>query len=392
MPYLEVSELTAAARLETGLEDLGSDSWSEGLERLVDSAVTQSQASETGIEVIRADLISHLTTRLRLTEWRRLHPEVAEVDVVAPVVIIGQARTGTTILYDVLNQDPGLRAPLTWEVDEPVPPPEPGTRDTDPRVAASDERLAATELLIPGFRAMHPMGARLAQECVRITGGDFRSIIFATQWRVPSYTNWLLGEADLAPAYRYHHAFLQHLASRYPTDRWLLKTPGHLWHLDALLAEYPDALLIQTHRDPLTTIASVSSLVSVLRLLVQTEPDIADIATEWAEYLVEGFDRSVRARESGIVNPDRVVDVAFDDFMADPLATIHRIYRSLDLELTAQAESKMRAFLRATPREKHGRHDYSFADTGLDAREMRDRTSRYAEFFDVATGTTEMST
>ena len=102
-------------------------------------------------------------------------------------------------------------------------------------------------LLVPGLSDFHPMGAQLGQECVRITGGDFRSMIFPTQYRVPTYNRWLLDEADLAPAYRYHRRFLQHLQSGHPAERWLLKSPAHLWHVDALVAEYPDVVVVQTH-------------------------------------------------------------------------------------------------------------------------------------------------
>ena len=104
--------------------------------------------------------------------------------------------------------------------------------------------------LIPGFTDFHPIGARLGQECVRITAGDFRSMIFPTQYHLPTYNRWLLDQADLAPAYRWHRQVLQHLQSRHPADQWLLKSPAHLWHLDALAGEYPDAVVVQTHRDP----------------------------------------------------------------------------------------------------------------------------------------------
>ncbi len=136
-----------------------------------------------------------------------------------PIVIVGQPRTGTTILYDLLALDPELRAPLTWEIDRPVPPPQAATRDTDPRIAEVDAALALVDAVIPGFTDFHPMGARLAQECVRITGGDFRSMIFSTQYRTPTYDRWLLDEADLAPAYRWHRRYLQHLGSGADTRR-----------------------------------------------------------------------------------------------------------------------------------------------------------------------------
>ena len=218
-----------------------------------------------------------------------------------------------------------------------------------------------------------------------MTGGDFRSMIFPTQYRVPSYAHWLLDEADMAPAYRWHRIYLQHLQSRHPAPRWVLKSPGHLWCLGALLAEYPNALLVQTHRDPLRIIASLSSLMSVLRRLGSDDISIPDIASEFAGYLVDGLDRSVAARTDGTVPPGRVVDVQFRAFMADPFATIHAIYEHLGLELGADAERRMRAFLADNTTEKHGGHHYTWADTELDLGEWRERTRRYQEHFGVPT-------
>jgi hypothetical protein len=150
-----------------------------------------------------------------------------------------------------------------------------------------------------------------------------------------------------------------------------------------MLAEYPDAVLVQTHRDPLRIIASVSSLQATLRSLASDDVSLSDIAAEWAEYILDGLDRSVRAREDGTVDPKRVVDVQFAEFMADPFATIGVVYERLGLELTRDAEARMRAFLAAHPREQHGGHTYTFADTGLPVGELRARAAGYQEYFDV---------
>jgi hypothetical protein len=380
---LHTDRVIAAAIESTGLDDFGGTSWRDGLERLVASLRDEAALSELGVTIAEAELVGYLGVRLGLVDWRRHHPEIATPGVVAPIVIVGQARTGTTILFDLLAQDPAARAPLTWEVDRPLPPPETATYDTDPRIAEVDATLAGIDTVLPEFRSMHPMGARLGQECVRITASEFRSLIFATQYRVPGYARWLLDEADMAPAYRWHRAYLQHLQSRHPGTRWLLKSPAHLWCLDAMLAEYPDAVLVQTHRDPLRIIASVSSLQATLRSLASDDVSLSDIAAEWAEYILDGLDRSVRAREDGTVDPKRVVDVQFAEFMADPFATIGVVYERLGLELTRDAEARMRAFLAAHPREQHGGHTYTFADTGLPVGELRARAAAYQEYFDV---------
>lgn len=380
----DAESLLTLARETTGLSDLGEDTWRDGLERLVGALQNEGRLSEIGVQVATGDVLAHLQNRMRIVDWHRQHPEIAREDVVPPIVIVGQGRTGTTILYDILAQDPAHRAPLTWEVDHPIPPPEPETYDTDPRIEQSQTQLDMTELVIPGFKSMHPIGALLAQECVRMTAGDFRSMIYPTQYRVPSYGKWVVYEADMAPAYRWHRRYLQVLQSRHRKARWVLKSPGHVWCLPQLLAEYPNALLVQTHRDPLRIIASLASLLETLRRLASDETDVAEAGAEFADYLMEGLDRSVTVRENGSVPAERIVDVQFRDFLADPMRSVRAIYERLDLELTPEAESRMRAFIQANPQGKHGLHHYSFADTGLDAGAWRERARRYQQYFDVA--------
>ena len=382
-PVLDADALFAQARAATGLEEIGDASWREGLEQLVGALEAEARLNALGRQVVAGELVGYLSTRLGVTAWRSGHPEVTAASVVAPIVIIGQGRTGTTILHDLLAQDPAHRVPLTWEVDRPLPPPETASYEDDPRIAAVQAQNDMIELVIPGFQAMHPMGARLAQECVRVTGAAFRSAIFPTQYRVPSYARWLFDAADMAPAYRWHRGFLEHLQSRHGGRRWVLKSPGHIWCLGALLAEYPDALLVQTHRDPLRILASLASLIATLRRLASDETSIPAAAAEWADYILEGLDRSVAARRDGTVPAERVVDVQFDAFMADPFATIRSIYQRLGLELSRAAEGRMRSFLAANPADKHGGHRYRFEDTGLDAGPLRERARDYQAYFDV---------
>ena len=163
----------------------------------------------------------------------------------------------------------------------------------------------------------------------------------------------------------------------------MLKSPGHIWCLEALLAEYPNALLVQTHRDPLRIIASISSLVAHLRKLACDDPTIPEAAAEFAEYIVDGLDRSLDVRESGVVAPEQVVDLQFAEFMTDPFGTIRSIYDHLDLELTAATEQRMRDYLVANPKGAHGVHHYTWEATGLDEAEWRDRARRYQDHFAV---------
>ena len=376
--------LVAEAVARAGADDFGEPTWREGLDLLLEGFPSESMLNEVGVEIAANDIVTNLATRLGIIAWRHDHPEIANVGIDRPIVIVGQPRTGTTILYDLLALDPSLRAPLTWEVDRPLPPPDTATYDTDPRIAEVEETLAMADALIPGFRSFHPMGATLAQECVRITAGDFRSMIFPIQFRLRTYNRWLLHDADLTPTYRWHRVFLQHLQSRHPAPQWLLKSPAHLWHLDALAGEYPDALIVQTHRDPLKVIASTSALAAHLRRMASDAPDIAEIAADYADDIFLGLERGIDARDRNVIPPERTIDVHFAAFVADPIATVRNIYVALGRELDDVTEQAMRRFLHNNPGDGGGGGTrYRFADTGLDPDALRERAAAYQDYFDV---------
>ncbi len=367
-----------------GSDDFGSEfdeneTWREGLGLFCDGLIRDARLNELGVELAALDIVEPLRNRLQIVEWRKSHPEIAREKISSPIFIIGQPRTGTTILFDLLAQDPQLRPPLTWEVDNPYPLPRPETYDTDPRIAESQARLEMSEQIIPGFMKWHPMGALVGQECVRIFAGQLCSMIYTVQYRLPTYYKWLLYDADHRPAYRYHRIFLQHLQSGV-RGQWLLKSPAHLWALDTLVAEYPGAVIVQTHRDPLTVISSISALANHLRRMASDETTVADCAQQYVEDIVVGLNRGMALRDA--LPPNQVIDVQFADFMRDPFATIRSLYARLGRELTPDAEQKMRDYLAAHPGDGGGGR-YTWADTELDAELVREQVSAYQERYDV---------
>lgn len=380
---LRKTSLLARATDETGLSDLGEDTWEEGLDRLVDSLQTEGDLSEVGHDVAAAMIVDFLKSRLWVTDWHHRHPEISKTKVPDPVLVIGQPRTGTTILFDLLAQDPRFRVPLTWEVAQPHPPPETATYRTDARIQDSAVAQAMTESLIPGFQAIHPSGPLRGQECVAITAGDFRSLLFSTAFHVPSYSRWVVWEADMTSAYRYHRRFLQLLQWRHAGERWLLKSPAHQWCLSTVFAEYPNATIVQTHRDPLKVLASTASLTAHLQRMAREQTSIPDQAAEWVDYLVEGNDRSVSAREDAIVPVGRAIDVHFSALMRDPWGSIAGVYEQLGMPLGPAVEDAMRDFYDDNAADKHGVHRYTFSATGLGVAEVRRRTRRYEDYFGV---------
>jgi hypothetical protein len=337
-----------------------------------------------GRVIVSGVLVAALVRRMQMHDWRMRHPEIDAERIERPIIMMGQGRTGTTILHELLALDPAHRVPLTWEVDHPCPPPERDHYLDDPRIAETQHTLDRSESLIPDFKRMHRMGAQLPQECVRITANEFASMIFAASWRVPRYVDWLLEEADLAPVYAAHRRALQLLQWRCPGERWVLKSPGHLWHLEAMLGEYPDALLIQTHRDPLEVLSSLSNLEVVLRSMTSDRTDHFEIAQEWSRWNCMGFERSVDFREAGLVAPSQVVDVQFREFIRDPVAEVERIYRHFGLDLSPELAARMRRYIADNPSDRDGRHAHDFSDTGLDRDAEREKVKRYQEYFGVS--------
>ena len=379
---LDEASLLAEASRRARLDDFGDDAFRDPLRRLLASYESEARLTLLGRLIARRDAVRLLENRLHLADTCRRHPEIAAEPVRAPIVVVGLPRTGTTVLHALLAQDPENRVPMTWEVMHPWPAPERATYDTDPRIAQVERHFAGVDRVIPGFKSMHPMGALLPQECVALTAHEFATMIYHTANRVPSYQRWLDG-ADLRWVYRAHRRWLQYLQWRCPGERWVLKSPGHLWALDALLGEYPDVRIVQTHRDPLKVVASLASLVTALRSMATDEIDAHEIGADWTARLADGLERGMVARANGMLPPSQVLDVQFHDLVRDEIATVRRIYSHFGLTLSAAAEARMRAFLTANPREKHGAHRYALSAAGLDEATERRRYAAYEARFAI---------
>ena len=372
LPSLREDALLEAACKRTGLQDFGADDFRRGLRKLLESLEQEARLSAIGRTVAREQIVGLLANRLRIFEHRRTHPEIDEEQIERPLFVLGLPRTGTTILHGLLAQDPAHRSPSSWETAFPCPPPRPETNDDDPRIAEMDRQLDQLRRLAPGFDAIHPMGARLPQECVAITALDFHSVQFSTSYNLPSYEDWLFDQ-DLRSSYEYHRFFLQHAQSEYARERWVLKSPGHLPYIETLLGVYPDAMIIQTHRDPLEVLASVSSLNYALRGAASDAVDARAIGRQQVDYWSRTLRTGMEQRERAKDHADQFFDMQFTDLIADPLPCIQRAYAHFDLELTKQAQERMARFLSDNARDKHGSHHYAPETFGIDAeRDARD--------------------
>lgn len=382
-PSLEPRNLIDAAIRRAGSNDFGGEEFREGLEVFVESVEREGELSTLGRISCRETLLRYLTNRLRLQEYRSAHPEVADEVIERPVFIVGLPRTGTTILFNLLSEDPGNRAPLSWEVEWPVPPPDAKSYHTDPRIKDAEKLFGNLDRLIPTLPSIHEFGALLPQECVPINAHELLTVQFNVTFHVPSYQAWLNRQSMLR-SYEFHKRFLQHLQSKYMLDRWVLKSPAHLPAIDELLAVYPDALIIHTHRDPARVMPSLSSLHYAFRCMSSDAVDPArigrDVMDVWSLYL----QRAVDARRQHRDKPGQFFDAQFEDTLRDPVDLLRRAYGHFGLEFTDAAQDRMAAFLAAHPRGSRGVHRYTPQDFELDLGEIRERFADYCSKFDVS--------
>jgi hypothetical protein len=377
MHVVDVESVVAAACNQSGLDDFGSDSFRAGLEGFIGSVNDEAQLSELGIAAMEGQVTTCLVNRLRVTDWFRHHPEALDARVERPIVVLGLPRTGTTLLSELLHRDPGARSLMRWEALDSVPPPRAGALTTDPRVEAARAAAGMLDELNPGFRAIHYEAPDGPTECVAVLAQDFKSLLWETVANVPSYGEWLLS-CDHTSAYEYHHSVLRLLQSDAP-GRWALKTPHHCLAVDALLAQYPDARLVMTHRDPVTVVASLSSLVRSLSGTFSDADHAAYINERWTTIAAELVERVMSWRDTH--DDGMFVDLAYDDLVADPIATIRSVYEHGGEELSIDAERAMRRYLAAHPHGEHGRHRYDLDALGLDAAALRDRFATYRNRF-----------
>lgn len=310
---------------------------------------------------------------------RTAHPEIADVVIDRPVFILGLPRCGTSILHALIGADPQVRTPLQWEVAAPSPPPEAASFATDPRADAFDAYVAAnfTGAWADVLKA-HPIGARVPQECGMILETPFQGINPTMLFRLPGYYEWYR-EADTTFGYRVHKMWLQHLAWQNPRPRWVLKVQEHAYHLPELLSVYPDAVLVQPHRDPVTVMASISRLIEVIRTVSFTEIDRAALGQELLHLWHDGQVRSMAFRKA---NPQvKVHDLRFKDIVADPVEAVRGVYGHAQMEFTPETAAAVRGWWAANPADKHGQHRYELADYGLTRKQVERVYGDYIETY-----------
>ncbi len=408
---LDEAALLEAARRATGLHDFGDEAFREPLARQLWAIKAEARLNPLGRLVARTNLVRNLANRLRIEAAFRRHPQIEEQELLPPLIIAGLQRTGTTLLHRLLALDAGqLRALASWEAINPCALGAPRglaplqrvlkllDRGRDPRIRQAELAEQSLRYLAPDFFAIHPVQAQAPEEDCLLFDPCFLSTVPEATLRMPGYSAWL-EQQDLAPAYRYLQRVLKLLAWQRPRGdggllrreagdhrparpvRWVLKTPFHMEYLDRLLEIFPEALVIQTHRDPLRALASYCSMLAHGRGIFSDQVDPAEIGAQWSAKSVRMVTRSMAERARR--DPQQFVDVAYADLVADPREKVERIYAVAGLPLAGELPGRLRHFLERNPQHKHGRHRYRLEDFGLRRQALDARFAAYRQRYNV---------
>jgi len=364
--FLESESLCAEAQRRTQLEDFGDPPINPALKILAESLEGEADLHPLGRLLMRIHLRELLETRLRLTEaWRARSSVLDGTPVQRPIFITGMPRSGSTFLHELLAEDPDNRAPRVWEVMFPLPIKGKAVNKEDPRVRKAEACLWWFRRFAPDADLVYPMRATTPHECVAIHSYTLMSEEFVSTGRVMTYEAFLHA-ANLEPVYRWQKRFLQHLQTGRPNRRWVLKSPDHVYGLDKLLTVFPDAAIVQTHRNPVDVLKSQIQLTQVLESMYARPAPCAQLGLSEARKVKQLSDYITRFRDAHPEAAANFIDVTYREFVSDPVGVVRRIYERLDIPLTAEAGERMRLLATARSRYQKGVARRPLAHFGLD--------------------------
>ena len=371
--------LLAEACKATGFSDFGEDrSWGVGLAKFIEATEAMNPPP-----VLRADVRQrirhHLETRLRLVQDAKAHPEIVAQTIDRPLVVCGLPRTGTTIMYDLLTRDPKARAPREWEWFIPWPAPEQATFNSDPRIGAVTAMMENWLAHAPELRAIQRFDCTQPGECNHGMSHHFAGTNFWAELGVPKHAQWVIDEIPEG-LYLTHKRLLQQFQWKGPKGRWMLKSPNHLFDLAGLINAYPDACLIWTHRDPVSTFSSLASMVYAFQKAVGSTQTKTAIGAQVVNLWVEAMGRATRIRASRPDVEARIIDLSHASVVHDPIGAVRKVYARFDIPFTRDHETAIRLFLAESP-SRLGTHKHSAEEFGIDAGEVHRRLADYYRQF-----------
>lgn len=377
---LEVGRMKTWARRMTGLSDFGGEEFDEPLSLLIEDINRDSDLNLVGQLFHWYFLSGFLRNRLRLVEaWKR-DPSILQRDVEAPLIILGLPRTATTRLFNVLAGDPDLRTLSFWEATRPAPTSFGKVLPFNGRRVNGAFMLGALHYMAPHFKAIHELRLDGPEECIHLFGNSLATWIIPVEYNAPGFTNWFL-QSDHTKAYADFKAQLQLIQGNGPDTHWLLKSPHHLFGIEALMQTFPDARIIQTHRDPVKVVPSCCSLAQTTRGIASKSLDAHALGADICNQLAVGLQRTVDFRPH--IPPEQIIDIHFQDIVKDIEGTVARIHEKFDISPSDEAMAGIERAIGEDTHNRFGKHSYTAEQFGLAPDMIEERFAHYNETFDV---------
>jgi len=367
------------AERTTGLDDWGGGGFRARLDAAVDG-FNEANLNTTGLLAARYFMNWHLVNRLRIIDFAKHHPELDDVHIERPLVITGFFRTGTTFLHNVLAADPNNRVAKAWELSYPL------GRRADPlgdvawRRAQAKFTFGFNQVAIPDQGVAHHVTADSYEECFFLLENDMAALTLWVAFATYGYAKEML-EWDMIEPYEFHKLQLKMLDAQRSSKRWVLKCPWHIWNMDALMAVYPDAQIIHTHRDIAKALASHCSLSARMAAKLRRSLNVKELGAFWLEYARIGLERGMESREK--IPESQIYDVRLRDLMASPMTVLQDIYSYFDLEFTEETAALLKTRIAEKPTAQEGEHEYQIEDFGLTNEQVRETLKTYHERFGV---------
>lgn len=380
---LSVDAVCAAAVAATELNDFGPDDFRERLAVQLDEMNADPERTGLGRMLMFGDCVRYASNRLRIRDLLKQHPEILEIPIEKPVIVIGLPRSGTTNLVNLLASDSRFRSMPLWESYQPVPDPREAipADGVDPRWTRCQEMWEAMQVGAPFVAAMHPMNPDHVHEELELMTPDFTSYNLEWVARAPKWRDYYVAH-DQTDSYAYMKTVLQIMQWYRPRERWVLKSPQHLEQIGPLMTTFPDASIVVTHRDPVAVVQSTITMVTYGARTSYTTSNPEWYRDYWIERIGMLLDASMRDRH--LLPADRTTDVYFHDYMADELGTLQRIYDVAGIDFTETAKAEVAAYQAAHPRGKEGRVVYDLrGDFNITPEDVRSRFSDYMNTFPV---------
>lgn len=374
--------LTDTAVAKTGLSDFGPDYFREALRLLCRSAEEDLDLNGLGRRNLWHQILDHLVQRLRFVDLWKRYPEILDEPVDRPIFIVGLPRSGTTFLQQLLAQDKTMRVTPFWEELSPLPDHDPAVRPPDdaPLVERARKNIEGLRRHAPGLLEMHQLAVDEPEEEIYLLGPAFASMVYEWTYILPQFAAWY-AEQDHTEGYRFFRNILQTLQWLRGGTRWLLKAPQHMEQIGPLMRVFPDALFVETLRDPVSAAISNASL-SGYGQRIRTDNPNPHAAGRSCTVIIERLVNRLLADHPQ--DDPRFLPIQFGDLMKEPIAAARRVYVAAGLEFSPEIEAGMNAYVEANNKSNHGGHSYAAEDFAIDVAQLRASIAPYYERFGIA--------